>query len=420
MKTIERKPLISIIVPVYNTGEEYLAKCLDSILAQSYSNFEVIIVYDKSTDGSERICEKYQAMDERVFVLRKEKREGLSSARNAGLDISHGEFITFVDGDDRLGEKYLDSLSSQLIIDSTIDISIGGAIKVLDTGVEIEFVPSRKPVMMDRSEALRSLLDRKIGRWNIWGKMYRATLFEEFRFRNDLKVGEDLDGSWKLYNIARKFYYNGSSEYYYIERNASLVHINYLGACNVFDTMCEAFYFPLVQTDIVLMEMMRLSFIDGLYGTIKRGVFKDDILENDIKYYYDRFIEEMRKSLWTIKNDSVRNYVSEQLVGSFEDFMKTQRNYIIKIRKCDNIYIYGAGRFANIVAEYFLKLGIKIKGFVVSNGQPIGNSPDGVHEVMYFSDLENVVDCEIFIAMDLRHIMEVLPYINGVKKIWFL
>jgi glycosyltransferase involved in cell wall biosynthesis len=105
---MDNKPTISIIVPVYNT-EKYLRRCLDSIVAQTFKDYECIIVDDGSTDGSAAICDEYEKKDSRFKVLHKEN-EGVSAARNVGIEYAEGEFITFVDSDDYLSSVYLRDL----------------------------------------------------------------------------------------------------------------------------------------------------------------------------------------------------------------------------------------------------------------------------------------------------------------------
>ena len=96
--------LISIIVPIYNS-ENYIKKCLDSILAQTYSNLEVILIDDGSTDNSYNICKDYQKKDNRIVLLQ-QKNAGVSRARNHGLEVAKGEYIGFVDSDDLLDENW--------------------------------------------------------------------------------------------------------------------------------------------------------------------------------------------------------------------------------------------------------------------------------------------------------------------------
>lgn len=116
-----RKPLISIIVPVYNV-ERYLNKCLDSIIHQTYNNLEIVLVDDGSTDWSGLICDAYATKDNRVTVIHKENN-GLSAARNIGLEYSHGELIGFVDSDDYVDRQMYEILLRQLEEDKS-DIAI--------------------------------------------------------------------------------------------------------------------------------------------------------------------------------------------------------------------------------------------------------------------------------------------------------
>ena len=104
MKNIQEKPLVSIIVPVYNV-KDYLNECVESIVNQSYTALEIILVDDGSTDGSAEICDNWLKRDSRIRVIHKENG-GLSDARNAGMSIATGEYVGFVDGDDKIPPIY--------------------------------------------------------------------------------------------------------------------------------------------------------------------------------------------------------------------------------------------------------------------------------------------------------------------------
>lgn len=101
-------PLISIIVPVYN-AEQYLPRCIDSILAQTFTDFELLLIDDGSTDSSGKICVEYAGKDFRIRVFHKENG-GVSSARNVGLDKARGEWVCFADSDDKMSETYVINL----------------------------------------------------------------------------------------------------------------------------------------------------------------------------------------------------------------------------------------------------------------------------------------------------------------------
>ena len=114
---MQKNPLISVIIPVYNV-EQYLSHCIDSILSQTFTNFEILLIDDGSTDNSGIICDNYKNNDYRIKVFHK-KHNGVSSARNMGLDKAVGEWITFVDADDWI-DKNMYYLKSATIIQYTI------------------------------------------------------------------------------------------------------------------------------------------------------------------------------------------------------------------------------------------------------------------------------------------------------------
>ena len=119
-------PLISVIVPIYN-AEAYLSRCVDSILGQTFSDFELILVDDGSTDKSGAICDYYVSKDERVKVIH-QHNSGVSAARNAGLEASKSRYVTFVDSDDYILDCFLSSLYSAITKRANIDMAYCGYI----------------------------------------------------------------------------------------------------------------------------------------------------------------------------------------------------------------------------------------------------------------------------------------------------
>lgn len=110
---MNEKPLISVIVPIYNV-EEYLNKCVGSIVSQTYNNLEIILVDDGSLDNCPKMCDEWHDKDKRIVVIHKENG-GLSDARNAGMEIMKGEYVSFVDGDDYIDERYIEVLYNNLV-----------------------------------------------------------------------------------------------------------------------------------------------------------------------------------------------------------------------------------------------------------------------------------------------------------------
>lgn len=187
MKASE-KPLISIIVPIYNV-EDCVEKCVDSILAQSYKNIEVILVDDGSKDKSGDICDKYQKKDKRIKVIHKENG-GLSSARNAGLEVMRGEFVSFVDGDDALRANCIEDLYEDLIRDDA-DFSACGFKRFDETGETTESEADYCGLATSK-EAMALLFQDKMYT-SACCKLYKKKIFERLRYDENDRYGEDLE-----------------------------------------------------------------------------------------------------------------------------------------------------------------------------------------------------------------------------------
>ena len=180
-------PYISVIIPVYN-AEATLNKCVDSVLMQQFSDFEVILVDDGSKDGSFQICEEYARKDNRVTVIHKENG-GVSSARNRGLEIAKGKWVTFVDSDDYLGNVFLPNE------EVGADIVFGSYLNVIDAR-EVGGFSSK--VM--REASLGDVVARYGNDTILRGpcaKWFRRDLIGNIRFPEDMKVGEDTCFVWQ-------------------------------------------------------------------------------------------------------------------------------------------------------------------------------------------------------------------------------
>ena len=175
-------PKISVIIPVYNT-EKYLHRCINSILTQTYTDFELLLIDDGSTDSSGTICDEYAAKDARVRVFHKENG-GVSSARNLGLDNAQGEWITFVDSDDYIEENFLKSFDGNL----DADLVLGNMIEKGPLGNLLRNIPSGYHYPLKK--ALEGNLT-KLAFQSPWGKMFRGSLIKKLRFDESMVTGED-------------------------------------------------------------------------------------------------------------------------------------------------------------------------------------------------------------------------------------
>ncbi len=212
--------MISIIIPVYNV-ENYIEKCLDSVIRQTYKDIEIILVNDGSSDNSGKICRKYAAMDSRIKILEKENG-GLSSARNAGIDIASGKYITFIDSDDFVSQNYIEYLY-EIMKNNNADISICSYKRVFEgENPELEDV-QKECLIMGKYRALATLLYQKKFTASAWAKMYKKNLWRDIRFPAG-KLHEDVAVMYLLFSKAKTVVYGDKKLYYYLQRNGSIVN----------------------------------------------------------------------------------------------------------------------------------------------------------------------------------------------------
>ncbi len=213
------KPLISIIVPVYNV-ETYLAKCVDSILAQTYTNLEIFLVNDGSSDCCGKLCDEYAKEDKRIKVIHK-KNGGLSDARNVAIDVATGEFITFIDSDDYVTDDYIMTLYS-LIEKYECKVSIA----LYNT-----FVEGSKPKVVNRVyredcqtniKAIEEMFYQEKYDTASWAKLYHSSLFATgIRYPKGI-VYEDLATTYLLIFQSDKVAFCNRRIYNYLLRRDSI------------------------------------------------------------------------------------------------------------------------------------------------------------------------------------------------------
>jgi len=191
--------LISIVVPIYKV-EKYLKKCLDSIINQSYRNLEIILIDDGSPDNCGKICDEYAIIDNRIKVVHKENG-GLSDARNCGIDIAKGKYITFVDSDDYIESQYVEKLYDAIQANNT-KMSQCNILIVDDNGEILEKTGYENISVKTSKELLKELYgEHCIENIVAWNKMYERELFKDLRYPTG-KIHEDEFTTYKiLYNI---------------------------------------------------------------------------------------------------------------------------------------------------------------------------------------------------------------------------
>lgn len=212
---------VSIIVPVYQV-ETYLRQCIDSILAQTFTDFELILVDDGSKDKSGEICEEYAGKDGRVRVIHKENG-GLSDARNAGLEQAAGEYFMFVDSDDYIAPTMIERLYNSIQSESA-DIAACNFCYVFDKKEKKDFSTAMEAEVLQGSEIFYYRKnDRSYGFWTVaWNKLYKSETFRNVRFRFG-KYHEDEFWANDIYQLEIRVATIPECLYYYRQRDNSIM-----------------------------------------------------------------------------------------------------------------------------------------------------------------------------------------------------
>lgn len=216
---------ISIIIPIYNV-EKYLCECLDSVINQTYKNLEIILVDDGSYDGSAQICDEYSKKDNRIKVIHKENG-GISSARNVGLNVAKGKYISFVDSDDWVENKFIEDLYSYANKDTIVCCAYNrienGKIVIHGLG-KLIICDKLKFVNLLKDSELKGFIGKDIDHLgsSLWNKLFPAWIFQNVRCP-DGKNSEDIFIILKLFNKINKVIICPSLNYNNRARENSIV-----------------------------------------------------------------------------------------------------------------------------------------------------------------------------------------------------
>lgn len=290
---------ISIIVPVYNV-EKYLITCIDSILQQTILNFELILVNDGSTDSCGQICDEYQKLDKRVVVIHKENG-GLSSARNAGLDVARGNYIAFVDSDDYISKDMYEILFNNIKkYDACISICGRNLFKLdsdLNTLEHKNKDQYENEELYSNEDALYRLFYLKGFDMSVCDKLYKKELFDNLRFPIN-RISEDTFVIYKLFSKSNKVVVDlKNKKYYYRQRIGSITKSNFS------DKDLDCIFAAKECIDYVRLHHKDLEksanafyYLVSLSTVNKFFRYKNVKLEDEI----DKIIKKLKENLWNI------------------------------------------------------------------------------------------------------------------------
>ena len=229
---------ISVIVPIYNV-EQYLRKCIDSIINQTYKNLEIILVDDESPDNCGQICDDYAKKDTRIKVIHK-KNGGLSDARNAGLEVCTGNFLSFVDSDDWI-ELNTYEIMMKSMNEYNADMVVSNINYVYKDKVESKYSED-KIRCFNKEEAMKELIRDGLVQAVVWNKLYKREFIDNLRFKVG-KLNEDEFFTYKICAKAERIVYTPEALYQYRQREDSIMGTYSLKRLDSVDAIYERLQF---------------------------------------------------------------------------------------------------------------------------------------------------------------------------------
>lgn len=214
------QPLVSVIVPVYNV-KEYLNRCLESLINQTYRNLEIILIDDGSTDGSDSLCDKWSSNDSRIKVIHSENH-GVSHARNLGLNQASGDLISFIDSDDWVDRDWYKKLVKEMVRSQT-DVCVGAFVR--DDGIS-QWVDLNKgmPQILTHIDAIKELFKTDKTRlfgWHLCDKLYNRKILTGIRLNESIAMAEDMLFCFEAVYKSSKVSYYPTFGYHYRVRQGS-------------------------------------------------------------------------------------------------------------------------------------------------------------------------------------------------------
>lgn len=317
---------ISVIVPVYN-AEQFLDKCISSIIDQTYNNLEIILINDGSTDNSLDICEKYADSDSRIILISKENG-GVSSARNKGLEIATGDYIGFIDSDDYISFDMYEKLLIATVKNDA-DIAECGYISTTSDYIVTSKHSLKEEVILRNYECSYNYLKQNNTTNFNWNKLYKKTIFEDIRYSN-YKYSEDYVVNVKAFYKCNKkvaindcCYYHVVNQYSATQQKFKETKLDIIKAGKEVLEFYEAKYPQLCNLAIIyILNKIRRLYEDLAESNVLNKKEIKEILINEYKNLYPLVKKDLKKTvtfkktyvaLWIFNKSPYFYYVIEKL-----------------------------------------------------------------------------------------------------------
>ena len=304
--------LISIVIPVYNV-KKYIKKCIESVVNQTYPNLEIILVDDGSNDGSEKICDEYSAKYHNISVIHK-KNGGLSSARNAGIDVAKGKYIGFVDSDDFIDERMYEILYKNMIKENA-DISLCNIYKFKNENEIHKTTQEEKIKTFEGIDIQKNLQNNYFVMVVAWNKLYKKDLFKTIKYP-DGKIIEDAAIIHYLLAASNKVVMTNLELYYYFQRDNSIMHNSNEKLLDELDALYDRIKF---------YEKKGYQNYEFYNYTLKKYIEKFWYLFKDINKYkkynkekYKKYFKHLKEILNKVKGLSKKEKLKYELFCRFK------------------------------------------------------------------------------------------------------
>ncbi|MBR3269967.1 glycosyltransferase [Candidatus Saccharibacteria bacterium] len=302
---MKKAPLVSIIVPIYNV-RDYLDVCVKSLLNQTYKNLEIILIDDGSTDGSEKIVDKYDKKYRNIKAIHK-KNGGLSSARNVGVDNASGEWLLFIDSDDYIRTDCVERVL-ELAKAADIDIVTYSFEPFSNDGSRLKKSPNWPEGVLSGVDAVNDMLRNKRPAY-ICMSMFRATLFKKNKIRfPEGREFEDIITRIRLLYYARKVVFSNEKLYYYLIRKESIT------GDNISESRCQDFLRAVDEVKAFLLDTDKQNgfvFLDYFefhsLVTLLNYLARDRKTFGNSKGYWCQIRGKLRKKYFTTKFPTIKN-----------------------------------------------------------------------------------------------------------------
>lgn len=298
VSTISVEPTVSVIVPIYN-GQHTLWQCVKSITAQTYRNFEVILVDDGSTDWTPDMCDAFAYLDPRVHVIH-QKNQGLSVARNNALNIAQGKYILFVDGDDHV-EPFILQMLLNLIESGDYDIAICPAI--IESANKKKAVPESRECVgyYDSHEMRMHYGDVNSACYvRVWGRLFKREIFEHLRFKPGA-LYEDMFLFPHLYAKEHSVIFGTVPGYYYVQHQGSITR--YKKGLKDFQAVQAAL--ELFDAFVDKDDEALSGISNKIYANLRTLQSCQPLIHGDGKEMYKDYRKEFKTRLQILKNKNL-------------------------------------------------------------------------------------------------------------------